>query len=89
MSIVKILLLTGAVLLSSGCANSESAEPVNMTKCKDPRPQMCTMDYTPVCGVDKDGNKKTYSNGCGACSNPHVVSYQDGACDENTKKEKQ
>lgn len=48
--------------------------------CKDPRPQMCTMDYRPVCGTKSDGTQETYSNGCGACSDPEVVEYLAGEC---------
>ena len=50
--------------------------------CSDPRPQMCTMDYTPVCGNHKDGSSKTYGNACGACSNPEVVGHLLGECPE-------
>lgn len=50
------------------------------TICKEPRPAICTMDYTPVCGLHKNNSIKTYSNGCGACSDPSVVSYEPGAC---------
>ncbi len=50
--------------------------------CKDPRPQLCTMDYRPVCGTTKSGENKTYSNGCGACSVPSVLSYRPGECPE-------
>jgi len=30
--------------------------------------QMCTMEYSPVCGFKEDGTSKTYGNGCSACS---------------------
>ena len=56
-----------------------SAEP---EVCKDPRPQMCTMDYRPVCGTMTGGEKKTYSNGCSACSDISVLSYVPGECPE-------
>ena len=56
-----------------------SAEP---EVCKDPRPQMCTMDYRPVCGAMTGGEKKTYSNGCSACSDLSVLSYVPGECPE-------
>ncbi len=52
------------------------------TVCTDPRPQICTMDYRPVCGEDSNGTRKTYANGCTACSNPAVTSYTDGPCKE-------
>lgn len=48
--------------------------------CTEPRPQICTMDYKPVCGQLQDGSFKTYSNGCGSCSDPEVVGYRDGEC---------
>ena len=66
-----------------------------VTQCKDPRPEMCTMQYLPVCGnvaeapVCKPGmacpavimmKKKTYSNSCSACSDPKVRSYAEGEC---------
>jgi hypothetical protein len=39
------------------------------------------MDYKPVCGLMKGKGNQTFSNGCGACSNPKVISYTDKACD--------
>ena len=51
------------------------------TVCSDPRPQVCTMDYNPVCGEKKDGSHKTYSNGCTACSDHKVIGYVDGECE--------
>ena len=50
--------------------------------CSEPRPQMCTMDYRPVCAQMMDGSSKTYSNGCTSCSDPNVSGYRDGACEE-------
>ena len=50
--------------------------------CTDPRPEICAMDYTPVCGQLDDGTEKTFSNGCSACSDRAVVSYRPGACEE-------
>ena len=48
--------------------------------CPEERPEMCTMDYNPVCGQLSDGSFKTYSNGCNACSDPKVISYSQGEC---------
>ena len=47
----------------------------NLTICTDPRPQVCTMDYQPVCAKLNDENLKTYSNSCTACSDVNVVTY--------------
>lgn len=45
--------------------------------CK-PRPEVCTMDYTPVCGCDE----KIYGNLCGAYAHGMSVSYL-GECGSN------
>ncbi len=49
--------------------------------CPEPRPQICTQDYHPVCAVRQDGSYKTYANGCSACSDPEVTGYREGACE--------
>ena len=54
------------------------------TPCKDPRPQICTMNYQPVCGLLNDNQQKTFSNGCAACSDSKVKSYAENACQANT-----
>ncbi|UZE95288.1 Kazal-type serine protease inhibitor family protein [Alkalimarinus alittae] len=51
-------------------------------QCKDPRPQICTMIYMPVCGLDEKGDINTYASGCNACSRADVVGYSDGACED-------
>jgi hypothetical protein len=49
--------------------------------CTEPRPQVCTQDYRPVCAELQDGSFKTFSNGCSACSDPAVNGYREGACE--------
>jgi hypothetical protein len=71
----------------------KKAEDVKPTACTNPRPQLCTMDHRPVCATRDTGircvsapcpstEKRTYSNGCGACSDPKVYGYVPGACPE-------
>ncbi|VAW72544.1 hypothetical protein MNBD_GAMMA10-1727 [hydrothermal vent metagenome] len=51
-----------------------------ITVCTEPRPQICTQVYVPVCASLKGGAAKTMSSGCSACSKADVVSYQSGEC---------
>lgn len=75
----------------AGCATPMSETPdttdgqgakpnANQTHCEEPRGQVCTLDYTPVCGTDNQGKFKTYSNACTACSNAVVVMHYEGEC---------
>jgi Kazal-type serine protease inhibitor domain len=80
-------LLWASVLMLSGCdkastEQSNIAEVEGMTLCEDPRGQMCTRDYRPVCATLELNSHKTYSNGCTACSDPQVIGYQEGGCTE-------
>jgi hypothetical protein len=70
------------ILFVSACGSTQQSHTVTMEsiKCPELRPEMCTMDYTPVCGNLSDGSFKTYSNGCNACSDPKVTSYSQGEC---------
>jgi len=54
--------------------------PVAGGACADPRPQMCTREYRPACGLRRDGSRRTYGNACTACSDSDVVSQAAGAC---------
>ena len=56
--------------------------PTVVTVCEDPRPQVCTMDYRPVCATVGDGRLATFANGCGACADIKVGSWVDGVCPE-------
>lgn len=51
-----------------------------LMQCSEPRRQMCTREYRPVCAQKADGTTGTYSNPCTACSNAIVKSYTPGGC---------
>ena len=77
-----------AVLLSSslGACATTGSDPAGFDEqgrfvCTDPRPEVCTMDYNPVCATLADGSTATYPNGCGACADVAVVSHRPGACE--------
>jgi len=71
-------------LLLGGCAatTADTKSPVKLQDCEEPRPQVCTMDYRPVCASLSDGSSKTFSNGCSACADSRVEGWHDGACAE-------
>ena len=61
------------------------------TQCKNPRSQMCTREYRPVCATRDTGvrcvttpcpsaEQVTKSNACTACADEKVFSYVEGAC---------
>ncbi len=83
-NINKVVLLILTSVLVSACVvsnekNTGSSIP-DLIACKDPRPQICTSEYNPVCAMRKDGSKKTEATGCTACSDPDVVGYVMGVC---------
>lgn len=76
---ISILGFVSATLLVSSCQNIPT-QLVNQVNCSEPRPEICTMDYQPVCGFNSDNSSKTYSNACVACSDKEVVKYIKGEC---------
>ena len=80
--IVTRWLLIASILSVSACSSTHQANSNNMksNKCPEVRPEMCTMEYDPVCGRLSDGSLKTYSNACNACSDQQVSSYDPGEC---------
>ncbi len=67
-----------------------------LTTCSDPRREMCTREYRPVCAEVDTGvrcikapcpstEKKTYSNACTACADKKVMSHRPGACKAQAK----
>lgn len=72
---ITLSLLIPLYLAVSACAT----EPTNPeTSCTSPRPQVCTMQYDPVCATLKDGAQATYSSGCNACADVAVKAYLPG-----------
>ncbi len=68
--------------LLQGCATGGDREAVaaDLETCPSPRPQVCTLDYRPVCAVLGNGVRKQYSNGCSACGDIAVAGYIMGPC---------
>lgn len=84
--------IMASFILITGCSTERQAEGdsestmildrtyENLTICDTPRPEICTMNYLPVCGVSDSGNRKTFSNGCVACSSLSVIGFEQGSC---------
>lgn len=69
-------------MLCSGCASAvkDQINDPNLVICPEQRPEMCTMQYDPVCATLSDGVRKTYSSDCTACADTNVVGYKPGEC---------
>ena len=82
MIVVIVTIFSPVPVFSGGSAPEEEINngTNELVLCEEPRPQVCTMDYKPVCGQLQDGSFKTYSNGCGSCSDHEVVGYREGEC---------
>jgi hypothetical protein len=90
LKVLRLLSLVSLGILTVGCATSsvekndlnDINEPgaLDVILCEEPRPQICTREYNPVCATLKNGSTKTGSTGCTSCSDPEVVGYKMGAC---------
>lgn len=69
------------LLLLSACA-SQQQPTGSVTQCTEPRPQVCTMEYAPVCANLTGGAVKEYASACNACADDTVVGYVSGPCPE-------
>lgn len=89
-------LITLIILMASltACATQQEApvgQTTAFTQCPEQRPQICTMDYRPVCATRDTGarcvttpcpstEQKTYSNACSACTDAKVIGYIADEC---------
>jgi hypothetical protein len=77
-----------------GATPSEAPLPAGLIECAGrypERPEICTREYVPVCGLRDTGIRcvtppcpsgewRTYGNACEACSDASVTGYTEGAC---------
>ena len=87
LKVLRSLSLVSLGVLTVGCTTSADEKndindpgALDLILCEEPRPQICTREYNPVCATLKDGSKRTGSTGCTSCSDPKVVGYKKGAC---------
>lgn len=89
-------LLLLASLAGAGCAPTATGASAEVAfdgqiTCLEPRPEICTRDYRPVCASRDTGVRcvttpcessewQTYGNACSACAEPKVYGYVPGAC---------
>lgn len=87
---ISVLTLALTVLLM-GCESARQAQQSSQelpdTACRKPRPEVCTFQYQPVCGLREGGQWQTFGNGCMACSEVTVIGHRDGACEEGEKED--
>ena len=79
-----IFVLATLILLGfAGCAAVETGSiSADATRCEDPRPMVCTMEYMPVCADLVAGGTATYPSGCNACADVAVASWVESPCEE-------
>ncbi|MEM1141179.1 MAG: hypothetical protein AAF671_07695 [Pseudomonadota bacterium] len=81
----KILAVVFAPVLAvslSNCTSQPDLESSPVGQCATPRPQVCTMQYAPVCATHSDQHQETHSSACNACADDSVISYLPGTCEE-------
>lgn len=81
-AVILILLLAGCGTSQPPAATPPAPEPGedSLVQCSPPRPQVCTMEYNPVCAQRADGTASVYSSPCNACADDNVTGYLPGAC---------
>ncbi len=77
---MRLALGLSLLLLLAACETQPT--PTLVTQCSDPRPQVCTMEYAPVCADLTAGGKKQYASACNACADDAVSGYLKGECPE-------
>ena len=79
-------LISTVILLTITACDAEQVHPNDITRCTDPRPEVCAQNYLPVCGTGNPAIQSgwtTFSNACTACTVISVSAYKEGACDNN------
>lgn len=79
---MRAILATLVALLLTACGSNTApqADMLPGTTCSEPRPQVCTMEYNPVCATLSAGGTKQYASGCNACADDAVSNYIAETC---------
>jgi hypothetical protein len=78
---MRIIAITAIAVLLGACTGVMGPEDQAIA-CAEQRPQVCTMEYNPSCGVLIAGGKRDYASPCNACADDAVSAYLPGACPE-------
>jgi len=93
-------LIASLTACASPTTQTKSKTETNLTHCPEQRPQVCTMDYRPVCATRDTGircvttpcpssEQITYSNSCSACADAKVIGYIPDECPASSTNEPQ
>lgn len=72
---------------------NDTGNPGKLVACQEPRPELCTQQYDPVCAQRDTGIRcvttpcdssewRSYSNACTACADAAVYGYRPGGCED-------
>ena len=78
--IIPSVVYISLVLMIAACTSKPPIDPEGMTLCGTPRPQVCSMEYDPVCGHTENGKSESYASACMACSDSSITAYTAGNC---------
>lgn len=81
LSLYTLLLAACSPLDDTTLDASSEIKIVTAIVCTDPRPEICTMEYRPVCASGLSGEPTTFSSACSACSDQKVLHYKIGECE--------
>ncbi len=97
-----VLALSTLCALLGACAESLAPDAMpagagTYIECTEPRPQMCTQHYDPVCAQRDTGIRcvttpcdssewRRYGNACEACADTQVYGYRPGDCETGHSK---
>jgi hypothetical protein len=80
-AVISVSCLLGLGGCAAGQPVADTAEAAGPVACAEPRPQVCTMIYAPVCAEHRDGHRETHASDCNACADETVVAHRDGPCE--------
>jgi len=104
LSVPHLFRLIALTVSITACASpnlsNESKTKPELIVCPEQRPQICTMDYRPVCATRDTGvrcvtapcpstEQKTYSNACSACADVKVFGHIADECPASSGNQQQ